>query len=610
MNADFRTHLKDFSIWGFTKEPQDWLKRRLSKRLGVVPRVIDYGSAGQFFFYTSYGDVAETEAAIALKLGFARSKTKSPLSAQQLLAQEIVTPHKINHAAVRGNTLIACFSKREAKLAAFKNLVSLPQLYYWVSVDGLIGSDSLRCLVAVLDRVELNPDILPYHFVFRHAPGTLTYFKNVQRLFPGQVLKWQEGNLEVHCAQDLRFPDDGPTFDRVDRHSVGVLYQELKDVVGAYLSDIEKSGLGLGNLLSGGVDSAALQLVINEQLDSKPAASFSFVPARTPSFEFEIDYARQASALLGTKHTFIQFRPEDYPDLIVKAIEILGQPVLSDVEPCKVALAASLAEQATDLRFFFVGVGADTLFGLPTARKLKVLNLFRRVPGSSLALAAAGRLMEPFSAKGLTLSKGAEILTHSNDPDLFIAPTNTEAVMTNLDIALRCFGHDAIRQVLAYRRNWEEQYLDSANYTEKVHAIDLLGDSYEIQVQSGLLFLGYGKEQVYPFMDDDVIRISFAFQPDIRYLRGLRTKPLLTDILEQHGLSTIAHHKRKGSSVFTPDLYAWMRSGPLHEMVRAIDRPDFLSKADFDRLLDKPDHFLWSLLTFDVFQKQVLRGKS
>jgi len=598
-----------FTVLGFTKQPESLVERRWSDRLSVSPRIIDFGNAGRFFFHASYGDIAESEQAVVLKLGFARSPTKSPLSAQQLLDQGIVAPQRIDHDAIRGNALIACFSKTEAKFVAFKTLLSLPQLYYWMADDELICSDNLRSLVNILDRVELNEDIVPFHFMFRHAPGALTYFENVRRLVPGQLLKWREGNLDVQCVQDLRFPNSDLPYVRDHSNSVTALYQELDAVVKAYVSDIKRSGQGLANLLSGGVDSSIIQLILNEHLPPAPARSFSFAPARTPSFEFEVEYARQASEIFQTQHTFMEFTPEDYSDLVVRAVEILGQPVLSDVEPCKLALAEFLAERVEDLRFFFVAQGADTLFGLGVARKLRGFDVLRKVPGARFALAAAGRLLKPFfPSKSLTLRKGAEILSHFGDPHLFIAPVNTIAVYSNLDIARRSFGDGALRKVLEYRRNLETKYLDSASYIEKVHAIDLLSDTYEIQVQSGQLFLAHEKEQVYPFLDDDIIRLSFAFRPEVRYGRGLRTKPLLKDILDRRGLSEIAR-RPKGSSVFTYDLYAWMRSGPLCEMVRSIDRPGFLSRTDFEQLLADPDHFLWSLLTFDLFKKRVLSAR-
>jgi asparagine synthetase B (glutamine-hydrolysing) len=593
-----------FTIFGFTRELEKMCSR-LAERLGIVPRTMDLGNAGHFFMHTLYGDVAETEQALALKLGFVRSPTKSPLSTQQLLDQKIVTPQQIDTYAIRGNSLVACFSKTDPRFVVYKNLMSAPQLYYWASGGELIGSDNLGCLVAVLDRVTLNEGVIPFHFMFQHVPGTLTFFQDVHRLLSGQILTWREGNLNTRHDRDLRFPDSDLAFERVTPHSMSVLYQELRDVVGVYVSEIEKSGHGLGNLLSGGVDSSTIQLMINERLSSRPARSFSLAPDDTPSFQFEIEYAREASAMLGTQHTFVHLRPEDYASRVPRAIEILGQPVFSDAEPGKLALAESLAEMAPDLRFVFVGQGADALFGLDIDQKLKMLEFIRKIPGSRFALAGAGKLLKPFTVRSQTMLKGADILSQANDPHSFVAPTNTIGICPNLDSVRRCFSDETLRKVLEYRRDLATQYLNSPNYAERVHVIDLSTDSYEVQVQSAQLFLANHKQQAYPYLDDSIIRMSFAFRPEIRYLKGLRTKPLLKDILEQRGLSAIAR-KPKGGSVYTKEVFTWMRSGPLREMVRDINRPGFLSKADFERLVQEPDYFVWNLLTFDIFQKKFL----
>ena len=61
--------------------------------------------------------------------------------------------------------------------------------------------------------------------------------------------------------------------------------------------------------------------------------------------------------------------------------------------------------------------------------------------------------------------------------------------------------------------------------------------------------------------------------------------------------------------VFT-DLLIWMQSGPLQEMVREIELPGFLSRKEFEDLVQHPDFFLWSLLTFDIFQKRILKQEA
>src|SRR5512141_2471810 len=122
----------DFTVFGFTRDP-GFMKQRLSARLGIAPRTIDFGSLGQFFFYTSYGDVAESEEAVVLKLGFLRSTAKSTLKTQQLLEQKLVEPRSINTNAFSGNGLVVGISKTEPVFSAFKTLMSVPQLYFSVS---------------------------------------------------------------------------------------------------------------------------------------------------------------------------------------------------------------------------------------------------------------------------------------------------------------------------------------------------------------------------------------------------------------------------------------------------------------------------------------------
>ena len=155
--------LGDFTIFGFTRDP-GFVKDHLSVRLGITPQTIAIGSAGQFFFYTSYGDVAESEEAVVLKLGFLRSKTKSALNARQLLEQKLVGPRSIDVDAFSGNGLVVGISKTEPVFSVFQTLMAVPQLYYSVSGDGIICSDVLRCIVSLLPQRELNEAILATSF--------------------------------------------------------------------------------------------------------------------------------------------------------------------------------------------------------------------------------------------------------------------------------------------------------------------------------------------------------------------------------------------------------------------------------------------------------------
>ena len=192
------------------------------------------------------------------------------------------------------------------------------------------------------------------------------------------------------------------------------------------------------------------------------------------------------------------------------------------------------------------------------------------------------------------------------------------AVYTDIEMARRSFGDEALKGALGYRHMMEQRYLGSSDHIERVHALELVTDAYETAVLVNHLYMAYQREQIYPYLDEGTVKISYAFDPRIRYMKGTTVKPLLKGILEARGLAHIAQ-KPKGPSVFNDDLYGWMRKGgSLRDMVEAIERPGFLSKADFEELLEVRDWdpreeqnwFLWDLLTFDIFQKQVIRARS
>ena len=208
--------------------------------------------------------------------------------------------------------------------------------------------------------------------------------------------------------------------------------------------------------------------------------------------------------------------------------------------------------------------------------------------------------------------KGAEILASENDPDAYVSPSNTVLVYVldeNWDIIRRCFGDQALREALAYRRNLAAKYSNSRHYLDKIHFIDLFVGTLEQDVQRRQLFLAHHLDQVDPFCDEDLLQVAFTFHPDMRYMKGFRYKHLLKRLLAQKTGAPVAH-KPKGPSTVNDDLVAWMTTGPLRPLVEDIDRPGFMEKKDFDRMIKKPDYFLWPLLTLDVFKKRFLGSVS
>lgn len=67
--------------------------------------------------------------------------------------------------------------------------------------------------------------------------------------------------------------------------------------------------------------------------------------------------------------------------------------------------------------------------------------------------------------------------------------------------------------------------------------------------------------------------------------------------------------KPKGWSGYgIEELFVSMKVGELSEMVQEIERPGFVSRADFEQSLGQPDWFTWNMLILDLFKKHVLNS--
>lgn len=592
----------DFSIFGYTKNFEGSLKRRINDKLGILPRTISMGNAGELFLHTTYGELGETNDAIAIKLGLFRSLDKSPLTAQSLLATRLVGPGFIDNNEMRGNGLIICLGKSDAKFAAFKTMLGVPQLYYYEGNGEIICSDRLNCLVKLLNRIELNDDVIPMHFLFRSIPGNLTYYQHIKRMLPGQKFRWGNGQFYEQSLQCLKDTDTPYTLKGNDPSSLGTLFHALNDVVGDYYNQAETSGQKVATLLSGGVDSTLLQYFSNIHQPNITPRSYSYAIDST-NFQREIMYAQAASDLFHTDHTFVSFTPMDFAGLLTRTVDILAQPPILETEPSMLSIAEYVGKSATSNHYFISGQGADTVFGLTYSLKLKGIEMLRQVPASAMMLKGLGKILSPGKHLSTMLIKGSNILLSEGDGDSFLSPSNSIAVYGDIEIVRRCFGDETLIKALQYRRDFASNYLKTNHYLEKVHVIDLMTDTYELGAQRQQIFLAHGAEQLHPFFDDDILRVAFSFAPDYRYIKGFRPKYLLKDLLTQKTDAVISK-RPKGFSIFESDLISWMKSGPLRELIENIERPGFLSKLEFDRQLKNPDYSLWILLNWDIFRRR------
>ena len=377
--------------------------------------------------------------------------------AQELLERGLVGPAGIQKDRISGSASLVLLDKKEPRLLIYRNLLSTFEIKYWSKFGHLVASDNLRLMSLLIPGKALNQAVIPQHFIYRTVYGRQTYLQDANRLLAGEELNWEDGKLLVHQVSDLRqLPGAGDQI-AVSAESANWFMGIMNQVTGIYLSGLEHRS---ATMLSGGVDSSLIQSAINNHLEAKaefPSFSFS---VDSPSFAYEVEYASQAAKDLGTKHEFVRVTELDYRLNLVRAIQLLGQPLPDDVRPCFLALTAEIARGWEAVQTLFHGQIADGLHGVGSSLEVVQGDKYRSWPPSLLGL--LGKALKPVSqSKSYGAAIASEILRtrkQLGSPRQFL---NAVGLYTDWETVAVSFSPDEISQAFTMKRVLGYHYLES-----------------------------------------------------------------------------------------------------------------------------------------------------
>lgn len=591
-----------FFVFGFLSE---------NATTDLAGKIRNYGPAlhlreipGQGLFYFTdpfYADVAEDEQMVWIKLGTAHDSGHR-YSTRDMMQKGWLDRQGIKIDAVHGSLTLVGFMKQENRCVVFRNLVSPVSLVYRAVEGNLLFSDNLRLMSHFLDEAVPNEDVLLQHHINRQVFGESTYIKGANILSGGEMITFKQGESILELKQDFRGFESRADQKPVNAETVAWYFEQLSSVIGARVDGNEQRS---ATLLSGGVDSSTMQAGINSRpgVDFK-FPSFSFV-VDSPGFQFEVEYAKEASHLLGTDHKFLNVEPDKFPDWLVSSISILGMPVHFDAPPSYYAIAKHIQDTHPDIKYLFNGANADVLTGSARSMALVQGDKFRAWPVWSLNLMAA--VLKPISAsKSNGARTAAETLTSVKDVRSVDNPFNRSSTC-DWDLVMKCFSREEVEQYFHSKREYLARYSSSNYLAEQRQLLSLLQDGMSTPSLERQLGLFCGREMWFPFTDDALIEAVFSFEPIDRYSHDHRVKPLMRMALESQVPASVTRKPKGNSSAFEQAVIPWMKAGSLRPLVQDIDRPGYISQADFQNALDEPDWFTWNMLTMDLFKKHGLK---
>ncbi len=285
--------------------------------------------------------------------------------------------------SLHGMFALAIYDEPRNRLVLARDPFGIKPLYYRLSPDGSLvsfGSEIKALLADPACPRALNRDALVNYLSLQHNPLPETFFAGIYRLPAGSfaIVDLASGRMEIDCYWAYEFDDATP--EAADALAARLRTAMEESVARHLISDVP-----VGAFLSGGIDSAVIATLAQEQLQAVGRG-----PLKTFTIGFEeldeFDAAREVADRIGTDHHEITMTADDFVGALPDIAWHFDEPV-GDPSAFPLYLLAKAAREHVSV--VLSGEGADELFGgYRVYLEPFAVDRVRRLPRPVRALAA------------------------------------------------------------------------------------------------------------------------------------------------------------------------------------------------------------------------------
>src|SRR5437867_9486117 len=450
---------------------------------------------------------------------------------------------------------LAIWDVPNQRLVVARDAMGIKLIYYKIDNGKLAFGSEIRPILATQDsKPEVDPIALNLFLRFRYTPSPLTIIQGIRKLAPGTMLVIETGE-----CREKRWYNFTPTpfaTPKEDREAARELLELYRGAVKRHLL----SDVPVGVLLSGGIDSALLLALMNEQGGPWPAYTIGY----GESFEDdELTDAGETAALLGARHIRVKLDQTEFERSLPEIVECLEEPIAtSSIVP--MYFVSQRARQ--DVKVALIGQGPDELFGGYT-RHLGVRygNWWRRLPAGlrSMTGFAVNRLPRNEMLKRGVRSLGNEDRLKRYQDVFSLAPAETIDGLFRDDILPQRNG----RELLDYWRD----LLPQLEHTDELGGFQLLEIRCslpdELLMYADKLSMAHSLEVRVPYLDQTVVQYVQRLGANLKVRKGTR-KWLHRQVCQSYLSTRIVNRKKRGFASNVVD--EWFHSslnGALREVL-------------------------------------------
>ena len=469
--------------------------------------------------------------------------------------------------------------------------------FYYLDQDGLFACASEIKALTMLPNFPRQVDKVAFsdYLTFQYVPEPRTIYKGVYRLPPGHFLLKSAG-MPAKLKRYWRI--NFSPCQKPPEYFVEGIREKMREAVKLHLqSDVPR-----GTFLSGGIDSAIITALVQEQ-EQKTISTFS-VGYEEAGYS-ELPEARQTAQHLETDHHEYLITPEEFLKHLPRLIWHFDEPV---ADPAAISLFFVARQAKEKITVTLSGEGADEVFaGYGIYREPFALAPYQKLPRPlRYSLDLAARLIP----SGFP---GKNYLARARRP-------LEERFIGNASI----FSHGEKKMIAASTEHLSPYRLTAPLYAKVAHLDEVTRMQYidlntwmpgDILVKADKMTMANSLELRVPFLDHHLF--EFAATIPLQYkIQGKVTKKILResfqDILPQEAIN----RPKRGFPVPTRE---WLKRDDFKDFFRQLMQEEgasWFNRKAVEQLLSahtagKYDNSrkLWTILIFLLWHRIYIAQK-
>jgi asparagine synthase (glutamine-hydrolysing) len=435
---------------------------------------------------------------------------------------------------LNGMFAFALWDKKEKKLYLVRDAAGIKPLYYSTHNGGICFASEIRGFAPISYLQEKEKNAAVYQLAYGFIPEPVTLLAHVKALPKGCFCLYNF-NTKTTTLQAFNFFSFSNLI--TDEHTAKpLIYKNLQDAVHRQMLADEQVGI----FLSGGIDSAIIAKLANQQTEKKlHTLSIYFEEEKYSEKKYQDIIAKEVNSI----HHAILLKEADFHKNFASVIASMDMPTCDGINTWFISKFAA----QEGLKAVLSGIGADELFGgYPSFKRIGKALLLQNLP-----------------YKLLQLSNKMDLKKYNR-----LSYLRLEGIR---GIYLFLRGHFTPLQIAAQLGSYESDIWDILSGMPSSPKLKKLGAptkaswmEFNIYMQDQLLrdadvmSMAHGLEIRVPFLDNKIIETAFSINEKVKFTSSV-PKQLLINSCEKILPNSIWNRPKMG---FSFPFNEWLKNSP------------------------------------------------